>query len=297
MKIARAVPEAAKTVAALTKLRELDTSSIHPPASDIDAAERPIPSGSDLAHKQPALAGVATTTLFGARLPDARALLEKRFGEIEQLVQDGEIVRCVFDLDNTLFDTRARTLHALEVFDAENGTSHAVGLDLRSIREDGRKTAIALGLSDDVVERIGLVWDREFWDPANLVHDTLMMPMIELVKEAQRRGAEVVFLTGRTEDHGFREPSRDQLERAGILVDDAHLLLKPSLEERTAPYKEAQMRALDVNATIGFFLTEGRRDMAHLAGVIEGFTGFLLDSSFEREGPRCKGVPVLPSLF
>ena len=290
MKIARPLTTS-KTLEALEILAPLDESTIRAPHSEVDAAERPIPSGAELANKKPAPAGVMT--LLGVRVRP-EALLAKRFDEIERLVKSGETVHCVFDLDNTLFDTRGRTLHALTVFDRENGTSYAVGLDVRSMGEDGRKTAIGLGLPDDVVERIGVVWDREFWDPANLVHDGLM-PSIELVKEAQERGAQVVFLTGRTEDHGFREPTRAQLARAGIDVPDERLLLKPSIEARTAPYKLAQMVAME--ATLGFFLTEGRRDMDHLSTSIPGFIGFLLDATFERGGPACAGVPVLPRIF
>jgi len=172
-----------------------------------------------------------------------------------------------------------------------------VDLELSQMQEDGRKTAIALGLPDDVVELIGLVWDREFWDPANLVHDGDMAPMLDVVREAQRRGADVVFLTGRTEDHGFRGPTRDQLARVGIDVHDTHLLLKPSLAIRTGPYKEQEMRALGADAHLGFFLTEGRRDMDHLVATVPGLHAFLLDASFEAGGPACAGVPVLPRVF
>lgn len=290
-------------------LREvaLDESQLRVPPSEADAAQRPLPTGSDIARKRAPLANVPTQSVRSALIDsvkaataaklDGPALLAQRLDEIERIVQSGEQVRCVFDLDNTLFDTRGRTLHALRVYDAENGTTYATGLTERDMHDDGRKTAIALQLRDDVVEAIGKVWDREFWNPHNLVHDGTIDSMVELAKEAQKRGAELVFLTGRTEDHGFRGPTMAQLARAGLACEDACLLHKPSLGVRTAPYKEAEVMRLAEDATLGFFVTEGRRDMDHLSRAIDGLVGFLLDSTFEAGGPACASVPVLPGPF
>lgn len=303
-----------QTIAQLDTLAPLDQSSVRVPSSDVDAAERPLPSGGDIAHKKAPLVGVPVKNLRAALLDnvvaarkskapaldplvDGPKILAKRLDEIERLVNSGETVRCVFDLDNTLFDTRGRTLHALQVFDADNGTTYAQGLTNADMHDDGRKTAIAMKLPDDVVEAIGKVWDREFWDPKNLVHDGLMASMIDVAKEAQKRGAEIVFLTGRTEDHGFRPHTMAQLARAGLACPEGGLLLKPSLDFRTAPYKEQEMRRLADAATIGFFLTEGRRDMDHLTKVIDGLVGFLLDSTFEAGGAACKNVALLPGEF
>jgi hypothetical protein len=293
--------------------QKLDESTVRVPASDVDAAERPLPTGSDIAHKKAPLAGVPSKNVHAALLDNVAAarksapvldplvdgpkILAQRLDEIEALVKSGQPVRCVFDLDNTLFDTRGRTLHALQVYDAEQGTTYAKDLTNADMKDDGRKTAIALKLPDDVVEAIGKVWDREFWDPNNLVYDTNMQPIIDIAIEAQKRNAQVVFLTGRTEDHGFRAHTMLQLERAGLAGSKETLLHKPSLDVRTAPYKEQEMRRLAKDATIGFFLTEGRRDMDHLTKAIDGLVGFLLDSTFEAGGPECKGVAVLPGEF
>lgn len=160
----------------MTSVALLDPSTVCVPPSDVDGAQAPLASGRDIANPTSALANVKTTMVMGARClalaqPLAGpALLAQRLDEIERLVKKGGDVWCVFDLDNTIFDTRGRTLHALHVFDRENGTSYSSGLDERSMQEDGRKTALALGLPADIVERIGTVWDREFWDPANLVY-------------------------------------------------------------------------------------------------------------------------------
>ena len=52
---------------------------------------------------------------------------------------------------------------------------------------DGRETAISLGLPDDVIEAFGTFWDKEFWNPDNLVHDVPMQSMVDLIVEAQKR--------------------------------------------------------------------------------------------------------------
>jgi hypothetical protein len=315
---------------------KLDESSVVPPRSAIDAAspmERDASVGAPRTDGHEPSRGVVTSALtspggpgraheaaphgaMGARMAaltgavldrstHGTAALAARFDEIEALVREGKKVRCVFDLDNTLFDTRARTLFCAKQYDEEHGTSYFAGLTLDQVKLDGRATATALGLPDSVIEDFGAHWDHNFWVPEHLVHDLEMRPILEIVAEAQRRGAEVVFLTGRAErfldkdgvERGFREATRAQLERAGLAVDDAQIVLKPGLDVRTAPFKADRMRTWQDDGVIGFFLTEGRYDIEHVSKTMTDLALFLLDSSLEEGGPACEGVPVLPRIY
>ena len=283
-----------------------------PPEVCAELPLAPIPSAKDLVDKGPPLANVAVKSPLGARLqalaPSGEAALKKRLGDIAAMVRSGTKVRCVFDLDNTLFDTRHRTMFCCAEFDRLNGTHHFDGMLLGATKVDGRETAIALGLPNDVVEAFGDFWDREFWNPQNLVHDEPIQAMVDVVNECKKRGAEICFLTGRCDSfvhpqapergqESFRGPTHDQLTRAGIDVDDAHLALKPRLGVWTPEYKQGQLQAWWHDAEIGVFLTEGRRDLAYLERQLANLPCFRLDCSFEDSGPACAGIPTLQRPF
>lgn len=297
-----------------------DESAVIVPRSDVDAAEpsRGVEKNALLASstaksshpgKLHNALGARMAAITGAALDASHShglrALEKRMNEIEKMAKAGVKVRCVFDLDNTLFDTRARTLAAAKMFDEQNGTSYFKDATLDAMKLDGRETAIALGLPDAVIEAFGALWDKEFWNPDNLVHDEVMSSVVEIALEAKRRGAELVFLTGRTErfidkdgvERGFREATRAQLLRAGLPTNDEAIVLKPGLGVRTAEFKEQQLRAYEAEGAVGFFITEGRRDIQHVSTTMTELACFLLDSRLEDGGPPCHGVPVLPGVM
>lgn len=239
--------------------------------------------------------------------PGLRAL-GKRFDQIERLTAQGVTVRCVFDLDNTLFDTRWRTLACARAWDVQQGTGWFAALSdqqlVAAIARNGRDTAAGLGLPADVVTAFGTYWDEAFWRPEALVHDRPMDPPLNLVAEALARGAEVVFLTGRVERHvtasgehiGFRDASLRQLSAAGVDLERAQLILKADVSVKTAPFKAEVLRRFDDEGEVGFFFTEGIRDVAQVREALPGTACFLLGCSFEGDA-RPEGVPVLPGRF
>jgi hypothetical protein len=296
----------------------LDDSSFHPPHSQSDRVdvEAPIPSGAVIAQRTPPPADAKS--LLTAQVDEAkekRAMLgaralAARFDEIEQLAKLGIKVRCVFDLDNTVFDTRYRTLWCAQEYDRRNNTNHFSQLTeetIDMIGEDGRLTARhpSLNLPDDVIEAFGKFWDREFWTPENLVQDRVIPEMLEIIREARSRGAECVFLTGRAdkfnfegEEHiqrSFRPHTLKQLNDPPVSldVDTKQLFLKPTHKHKTAPYKEQMMRGWSQDGEIGFFITEGRRDIAHAKGLLPDLVCFLLQCSFEDDKEELNNVPEI----
>ncbi|MCC7072621.1 MAG: hypothetical protein IT383_14935 [Deltaproteobacteria bacterium] len=278
-------------------------------------AEAPLPSTKEFAQRRPAKGGVPLWAAYVASKGDRPAsltrglrALDRRLSDIARLSAQGVKVRCVFDLDNTLFDTRWRTLACARSFDLAHGTGHFAGLKddelIGFIGKNGRDTALALKLPPDVVERFAAHWDVAFWRPEALAFDRPMDPPLHLIAEAMQRGAQVVFLSGRVERHidaqgnvfGFRDASLAQLRAAGIEVAPEQLLLKPDVATRTAGFKAEVLRRYDDEGEIGFFLTEGIRDTTQVRAALPECTCFLLDCSFE-QGARPPGVPLLPGRF
>ncbi len=275
------------------------------------ASEAPVPTGAELARRRPTTRGVPLWSAYVAsktpRHPGLAAL-HQRMADIARLSAKGVKVRCVFDLDNTLFDTRWRTLACARSFDAAHGTRYFAGLRddelIGFIGKNGRDTAVALGLPHDVVERFAAHWDVAFWRPEALAYDRPMDPPLHLITEAMERGAEVVFLTGRVERHldaqgnifGFRDASVAQLAAVGVEVPPEQLILKPDVATGTAAFKAEVLGRYADEGEIGFFLTEGIRDTTQVRAALPGCTCFLLDCSFEKD-TRPEGVPVLPGRF
>lgn len=103
----------------------------------------------------------------------------------------------VFDIDNTLFDARARYRVAISVF---NASSH------RELPP---------------MEQMGF-WKR-FLDPGLFYLDTPIIRSLEMVLDAKRRGLRVVLVTGRYES--LRRDTELQLMQAGVVYDE--LLMRP----------------------------------------------------------------------
>src|SRR3954463_11462933 len=81
-------------------------------------------------------------------------------------------------------------------------------------------------------------WAMAFWDGANFQHDAPMKGPLELARQARAAGAEVIFLTGRTEEN--RDDTIAQLKAFGLDgVDRSTVVSKPQRWMRTADFKTA----------------------------------------------------------
>jgi hypothetical protein len=257
------------------------------------------PSGADIARRQPPREGLPVFDAVGLRargprFPDGVKWVEQRLSEIATLTRLGVPVTVVFDLDNTVFDTRHRTLQALRDFDRQGGTHHFDGVSVADVQLDAGRTASKLGLADDVIEAAQAFWKTSFWTPASLAHDAPIADMVALVHRARAAGAGVKFLTGRTQP--FHAASLAQLRAAGVDVDDADVVCKPDVATATAPYKEQQMTAWAQQAELGFFVTEGVRDLEHMQSFFRELPLLRLGCSFE-DGEKLAGIPLWPAAF
>jgi len=222
--------------------------------------------------------------------PDGRRFADSRLQELATLSRLGLKTAVVFDLDNTVFDTRHRTLQAGVAFDAAHGTTFFAGASVDVIGADGTSTAAKLGLVDPHAGEFVAFWDIFFWTPDNLAHDKPIADMVALVQAAQASGAQVTFLTGRVQS--FQEASLQQLQAAGLDVALDDVVCKPDIAVRTGPFKVEHLQALERGGVeLGFFVTEGSRDLLHLHGALPELPLLRLACSFEQD----RGLTHLPT--
>lgn len=147
-------------------------------------------------------------------------------------------VAVVFDLDSTLFCVGPRTqmilreLGADPEFERAHASEAAVLREIEILPSDWgiREALIRAKLSStlDFFEKVRLHWRSKFFSSSHLHHDELYPSAKEFVCHLNSLGAEVLYLTGRSEG-AMHEGTRRELVRHGFpLLSDAHLLMKPS---------------------------------------------------------------------
>lgn len=226
------------------------------------------------------------------------AFVAKALETIRQRRAQGLSSTVVFDLDNTLADTRLRTLAIARAFDQAYRSQHFASLAREGVGPDGEATARRLGLPETVVRNFAAYWHREFFRPENLRYDAPVPRMVALAKSAARAGATVVYLTGRTANASAE--TQRQLARFGLPDADArHVVCKPVGEVDTPSFKTARLRALvEGGETLSWFLTESQRDIAAVQRGAPEVPCVLLDCSFETGPSRVQsGTPVLTQAF
>lgn len=223
---------------------------------------------------------------------DGKAFVKAALADLGVRVARGEKVRVAFDIDDTLADTRVRTLTIAKAWDAANGTHHFDRLTLAQVAHNGFDTAMAMGLPGPVETAFAEHWEKAFWDGANFVHDAPMAGIVELVKQAKAAGADVVFLTGRNQD--LESATIAQLKRFGLDATEANVVSKPP-HVRTVPFKASWLEQSAAEGNhLSFFFTESRRDIAGVQGALPNCSTVLLDSAFGGTEPVRGDTPVYP---
>jgi phosphoglycolate phosphatase-like HAD superfamily hydrolase len=204
-------------------------------------------------------------------------------------------VAFVFDIDNTLMDTRHRTAGATSSF-SFRGANPLASATYETVAYRPDDTCTGLGVNDpDTVAAFRDHFDNFFWSPANLTLDRPLDGPIALAKLARSLGAELYFLTGRTT--AFREATLAQLEQAGIAPETAgHLIMKSPKRDKqgklepTERYKARELRKLyRQKMTIAGFVTEGSRDMCWLQKHVREVRRYLfLEFPIDEPGYKVK---------
>lgn len=277
------------STASITPTTMTATSTTITTTAPLPPTSRPATPSSPQAAQASLLAAKASPS------PDGRAFAAARLRKLGQLARLGVPTAVVFDLDNTVFDTRHRTLQAGLAFDAEKGTSFFADKGAADMGVGGKETAAALGLTDPHAADFVAFWDVFFWTPDNLAHDAPIADMVALAKAAQEAGAQVKFLTGRIQS--FQSASLLQLRAAGLNVAADDVMCKPDLGTRTGPFKATVLSAMQAEGVeLGFFVTEGSRDLLHLEGALKALPLLRLECHLE-DTRAVRHLPTWPSPF
>jgi phosphoglycolate phosphatase-like HAD superfamily hydrolase len=225
---------------------------------------------------------------------DGVAFVKRALADIQQRVARGEKVRVAFDIDDTLVETRSRTLAIAKEWDAANGTHYFDRLTLPQVAHTGFDTAAALGLPGPAEKAFAAFWDEKFWDGAHFRLDTPIAPMVELAKQARAAGAEVIYLTGRNED--LAAATVAELEGLGLPQSDAaHVVTRTDPSVPTPTFKAAWLaKSAQEGHPLAFFATESRRDISGVQRALPDCPCLMLDSTFSGTEAIDPSTPVLP---
>lgn len=181
----------------------------------------------------------------------------------------------VFDIDNTLVDTRLRTQAAAKAFARQvPGHSKLARIPLSRVGFDGAQTAKHVGYRDNTVKSFQSYWNKFFWNPNNFKLDAPLASTMDLARRAKAAGAEVFYLTGRVE--GLKKGTIKQLQQLSLPDADAsHVLCKPAIPSPpgskpgsqrylpTAPFKVGQLQRLwQRKQRVALFLSDSASDIA-----------------------------------
>lgn len=219
-----------------------------------------------------------------------RAFTAAVLAQVRQQSASGVHPRVVFDIDDTLTDSRARTLAFAKAYDHQHGTTRFSGLCLADIQFPPTELAQKAGLSGADLNDFMSGWEDYFFSIPAMKEDEPIAPMVELAKEAAAAGAEVVFLTGRPEEQ--RSETLSELERLKLpqsLTD--HLFMSKPGDKADFKVKLLSQWA-KAGQALGFFITESTADVARLQAAGSPIAPVLFESPLKQAGEPRAGTPV-----
>lgn len=200
--------------------------------------------------------------------------------EVCRRIQDRHIV--ILDLDSTLYEVSHRTYQILKEWISAPRShrfpgirSALLSLSLHQIGYSLRDTFQSLGLSLESPE-IQAAWEeaKSFWRQRFFSNDYLCFDRpypgaIAFVQEIHRRGARVIYLTGRDEPH-MGSGTRKKLLEDGFPWggENTHLLMKASFETPDIAHKKSVQTKL---ATWGRVVASFENEPSNLVALYEIF--------------------------
>lgn len=205
---------------------------------------------------------------------DGVAFCEAAITRIARRTARGQRTRVVFDIDNTLVDTRWRTRAAARSFGKQRsrGRARLQRIALGGVGYDGQQTAAGLGYGKATAGRFQAHWRNFFWNAKNFKHDRAIRQTVEIAHRAKAAGAEVFYLTGRVDR--FQRGTVKQLRRLGLPdADNKHVICKPSIQclvpgkapafMPTAPFKVNRLRRMFRDGHhVALFFSDAPSDIA-----------------------------------
>lgn len=252
--------------------------SVAAPAAAAPAAAKKLSQGPGWVNPQTARHEPAALAQVAARVDAARAA--------------GRTPVVVFDLDHTLFDGRPRTLVILAEFAATLPAAQRKHADaIRRISLQGvsyllRDTLRAVGVVDpQLVAAAEAFWRPRFFSDAYVELDVPIAGAAEYVRDLWRRGALVIYLSGRNAD-AMLAGTTTSLQKWGfpLGVRGAQLILKPTFDEADETFKQA---SLDHISALGQVVASFENEPGNLAAMAQRWpdaTPIFLDTDFNPSG-------------
>lgn len=170
----------------------------------------------------------------------------------------------LFDLDDTLIDTRHRKMAILKEL-AEQPAADGKMSDLlrtaslKHIKYRVKDTLAALGIFDEafVKEAERYWWERNFTD-AYIEYDLPIPGAVRFVNWLHRKGSQIIYLTGRPEPTMIKGTKINLKQLEFPLGEDVLLLMKPDAAMDDFDYKKAVMQEIaQMGPLIAAFENEG----------------------------------------
>lgn len=224
------------------------------------------------------LTSIATSAFAASYQPQAlTAVLER----VRQTRAAGQVPVVLFDLDDTLINSRPRTARILNEFAAEAATrerfpyaaARLAGIPWRAIQYDVGDTFHSAGINDAAaLEAARAYWKERYFTSAYCAWDPQITSAASYVRAVRSAGAVIVYLTGRPAplmEQGTRASLHRQRfplnENAGSVL----LVMKPAPEMDDLAFKKA---AFDRIATIGRMIAVFENEPANLNAMSARFT-------------------------
>lgn len=185
--------------------------------------------------------------------------------EIEDKVEETRDAVVVFDLDDTLFETRSRTAGILKELgrDAQIRSQYPAESELlrnvraSSIRYDLRDSLDEVGITDSqLLETAAKFWKDRFFSNEYVLLDEVVMGGALYLQALEQKGAHIVYLTGR-DIRGMGLGTRVALMENGF--PKGTLILKPDPKMDDKLFKASAIE--DIRAmgeVVGVFENEPR---------------------------------------
>lgn len=211
-----------------------------------------------------ALASISQGTFAKDYSPEALKALICR---VEEAAHRGKQPVVMFDLDDTLINTRERNLRILQKFAAQTEIQSAYPEDvekIKAIKVDQIKyllsdTLGSAGVTDsDLTKKANDFWLAHFFSSEYCAKDQANPGAAKYLHLLVRAGAKIVYLTGRDMPR-MGEGTRENLLRNRFPLSPAHaaLIMKPDSALEDLKFKESQYASIAaMGEVIGLFENE-----------------------------------------
>lgn len=183
--------------------------------------------------------------------PQALVRLLDRVTEVKQ---QGKTPYVLFDIDDTLLDSRPRTLKIFADFMSQDDVRRSWpddinllgALQIQQIGFNTKSNVRAAGVkNEEFVEKVFQFWQPRFFSGDYLLEDTVTTGALEFVNEILARGGAVIYFTGR--DERMRQGTLEAFKRREFPLPNGEnvlLFMKPTKEQPDAEYKNSKLSEL-----------------------------------------------------